>query len=180
MKKFLLLIRAFGVGFLLSELRKFATSLSDVPEFSRFVSSRVDDIEKLTVIITDNDPDNKKQLKKLFEENREKFADDVLILAAAKIEQKLGDKDPARAQYLANLLRSIAAEDLFGDSTEMPILIIAAENAQFEKIETVNPKKGKGAKPFLPTEPEPHVIPAVEHANDFPKIEGEGLTEQEA
>lgn len=166
MKKFLLLIKTFGVGFLLSELRKFAASLSDVPEMQDFVNSRVNEIDKVVQIITDNDPDNKKQFRKLYEENREDFSDDVLLLAAKKVEEKLFPTDPERAAYLANVLRQIAEIDLFKPVIEPPIPS-PLEN-QFPREETARGKKGNRAQAFEPeVKPQTHSLPESEPEQPF-------------
>lgn len=173
MKKFLQFIKAIGVAFHLSELKKFAQSLTDVPELAQFVNSRINDINNVVKLITDSDPDNKKQLRKLFDENREKLTDEVLLLAAFEVEKLLGETQPERAEYLANALREIAALDLFPVTEEKPKLAAGLEN-QFEKVETAQGKKGKQAKAFAPEEAIVHKLPeTVESETTFEKVNNE-------
>ena len=95
------------------------------PLWKSYVGSRVDDLIKVISIYGDDIPDNAAQLKRLVEDNKEKFIDDHLLKSAEIIltSKKL---DENTRRFLSEMLVSIAAIQMFRDPKE---------RAAFEKKE---------------------------------------------
>lgn len=110
MKNFFSLLGSLFLPFVFSQLRKFAEAIP-LLEMSRFAQKRIDDLEKLHAILTDKNPDNVAQLKKLYIEEREFFVDDSLVLAAATVRKHV--QDPHLAELVASTLIDLANKELF-------------------------------------------------------------------
>jgi len=129
------------LAFLFSTLENFVKNLPN-KELAAYLTKRVMDIKRVVELMTDKNPENSRQLKEFYLENRELFLDEHLILSAKAVRENLEDKH--LAELVATTLEELAEKDVF--KPKEPTLFDAQEDEAALEVEN---KKGKKSQPVF-------------------------------
>lgn len=97
------------INFAVKVLKKYLAKKISYTPLREYVEGQIEKLKFVINVLTDKDPDNKEQLKQLWNLHKKNIADDSLEFAASIVLDKIKDKDIA--EEVSELILSLRGDD---------------------------------------------------------------------